>query len=245
MKTLIMTLAGMLLYAPAFAQVAGDQTSIVYGQSYNVVVSDPAELAAAMREFRASPTGQQLQSTVTLSQNVANGYRGATHTINVFYPSAGAMAGTMELYAGSQDYAEFIDRIDRVATVESDAVFTMRRSLINQESIQNPVTMLFGINVTDQPAFMKALDALFESEAAASFPGNVFFGQILAMGDTPGTHWVSFQAARVDTLMTGLDTFMQSADFAAYARNANDFREVTSRTIGREVLSLMPPQAQP
>jgi hypothetical protein len=103
--------------------------------------------------------------------------------------------------------------------------------------------MLFGLNVTNQAAFMEALNKLLDSSAAANFPGNMSFGQILAMGDTEGTHWVSFQAPSVGTLLKGVDTFMKSSDFAAYAKNAATFREVTSRMVSRQILTLQPPPA--
>ena len=129
------------------------------------------------------------------------------------------------------------------ATLESENLFTMLISKVNREGMENPASMLFGLNVTDQAAFMKALNKLLESSAAAEFPGNMFFGQIIAMGDTEGTHWVSFQAATVGALLSGVDAFMKSSDFAAYAKNADSFREVTSRMVSRQVLTLQPPTA--
>ena len=222
-----------------------DQPSqTVYGQYYGVVVSDPAALATAMQQYRQSPTGKKLTSNVTLAQSLANGEDEATHTIAVFYGSAEAMAANLELQVGSDDWAAFLGVIENVTRIETENVFTVRRSRINDESVGGvgSVTMLFGLNVTDQPRFMAAIDAIFDSQAAASFPGNLNFGQIIAMGDTPGTHWVSFAARDLATLLTGVEAFMSSADFAAYARDANEFREVTGRYISRNVLTLAPPQ---
>lgn len=239
MNRTIFLCAAWLLAAGAFADShMAPQTT--YGQSYSLIVSDPTAVVEAMKAYRASPTGRQMPSTVTLSQNVANGANQSTHTVNVFYPSAKAMAAGMAMAAGSADSAEFGRRMRGVATVESENVFTVLLNRINQESIDNPATMLFGLNVTDQAAFMKALTRLLDSEAMQAFPGNAFFGSIVAMGDTDGTHWVSFQAADVGTLLEGVDTFMKSSDFAAYARNADDFREVTARLVSRQLLTLAP-----
>jgi hypothetical protein len=213
----------------------------IFGQYYSIVVSDPGAVVDAMTKYRASATGQKMQSSVTLSQNIANGELEGTHSINVFYPSTEAMDATMRLASGSSDAVEFQNAMRGAARLEAENLFTMLISKLNREGMENPASMLFGLNVTDQAAFMKALTKLLDSNAAAEFPGNMFFGQIIAMGDTEGTHWVSFQAPSVGTLLAGVDTFMKSSDFAAYAKNADSFREVTSRMVNRQILALQPP----
>ncbi len=243
MKTLPIIMAAALFCAPAFADNHMPAQPVVYGQSYSIVVSDPAAAVAAMQKFRASPTGRQQPSTVNLSQNIANGTQEATHTINVFYASAEDMDASMRAAAGSADSAEFAEAFSKVATLESESVFTMQISKVNQEGIENPASMLFGLNVTDQAAFMKALNKLLDSKAAAAFPGNLFFGSIVAIGNNPTTHWVTFQAGSVGALLAGVDAFMKSADFAEYAKGADDFREVTARSISRLVLTLPPATA--
>ena len=79
-----------------------------------------------------------------------------------------------------------------------------------------------------------------DSDAAKAFPGNLYFGQTLAMGDSDVTHWVSFQADSMDNLLNGLSKFMASADFAVYAKDADDFREIENRMVTRELMRFMP-----
>lgn len=74
------------------------------------------------------------------------------------------------------------------------------------------------------------------SKDAADFPGNIIMGEILAMGETPGTHWVSFLSKDMATLLNGVEAFMKSDDFAKYARYAKEFRKVEARYISRAVL---------
>ena len=243
MKNFLTLCAGLLVCSAAIADNHMPAQQTIYGQYYSLVVSDPAAVVDAMQKYRASATGQKMQSSVTLSQNIANGELQGTHAVNVFYPSTEAMDATMRVTSGSADAAAFRQAMQGAATIEAENLFTMLISKINQEDIENPASMLFGLNVTDQAAFMKALNKLLDSSAAANFPGNLFFGQILAMGDTEGTHWVSFQASSVGALITGVDTFMKSSDFAAYAKNADSFREVTSRMVNRQILALQPPTA--
>jgi hypothetical protein len=203
----------------------------LYGQSYSLVVSDPAALIEAMQSYRASETGQKMGSNVALSQNIANGDLASTHTINVFYPSIEAMSAAIALQNSSADTAAFRRTISQIVTGESDNVFTVLRAT-NREG------------ATDQAAFMSAFDGIWNSQAAADFPGNMFFGQVLAMGQNESTHWVSFQANDLQTLLTGMEAFMGSDDFARYGANAGSFRRVTNRSISQTVLQMLPPGAE-
>ena len=58
--------------------------------------------------------------------------------------------------------------------------------------------------------------------------------------DQPGTHWVAFQSADMGSLLTGVEAFMSSSDFAGYAKDAHEFRRVEGRYISRSILVLTP-----
>ena len=51
---------------------------------------------------------------------------------------------------------------------------------------------------------------------------------------------MSFVAKDVGTLLSGVEAFMKSNDFAKYAENASEFRRVEGRYINRAVLTLGP-----
>lgn len=238
-RTLFLCLA-VILWGTAQADNHAQPT--VYGQYYSIVVSDPGAVVAAMKKYRQSATGQKLSSTVTLSASVANGTDKATHTAAVFYPSASAMQADLTASMGSSDRATFISEMSKVANIEAENVFTQTKSRINDESVAGPgtATMLFGLTVLDAERYMDALNTIMNSDAAEAFPGNLFAGQIVAMGDVPGTHWVSFVAKDIGTLLSGVEAFMSSKDFANYAENANAFRRVEGRYINSAVLTLGP-----
>ena len=65
-------------------------TPLIYAQqpfqTFDMIVSDPAGVVAALNKYQESPTGQQSTATVILSQYVANGESLATHQILVVYP---------------------------------------------------------------------------------------------------------------------------------------------------------------
>jgi hypothetical protein len=95
----------------------------------------------------------------------------------------------------------------------------------------NPVSMNIALAVTDQAAFMSAIDKLWDSSAANAFPGNRFLVNVLASGESPATHAVVFQANDMATLLTAMQTLQTSADMVNYLKKADDFRSVVSRTI--------------
>ena len=214
----------------------------VYGQYFGIVASDPDAVVAAMQKYRQSATGQKLSSTVTLSASIANGTDKATHTVAVLYPSAAAMEADMAASIGSSDRAAFINAVNNAATIETENVFTQTNARINDESLggEGVATMLFGLTVFDAGRYREGLDTIFASDAAAAFPGNLSSGTVVAMGEVPGTHWVSFQSKSMGTLLSGVEAFMNSRDFANYAKDASEFRRVEGRYIGVVVLTLGP-----
>ena len=50
-------------------------------QTFDMIVTDPAGVVAAMNKLQASPTGQQSTARVILNQYLANGESLATHQI--------------------------------------------------------------------------------------------------------------------------------------------------------------------
>lgn len=238
-KTLLLCLTAMLSVS-ALADHHAQPT--VYGQYLAIVASDPEVVAAAMTKYRQSATGQKLSSTVTLNANVANGRDQATHTITVFYPSAAAMEADMAASMGTSDRAALISSLNSVSTIEAENVFTQTNARTNDENLGGPgaASMLFGMTVFDAGRYTKALETILNSDAAAAFPGNMASGTVVAMGEVPGTHWVSFQAKNMGTLLSGVEAFMSSKDFADYSQDAGEFRKIEGRYISRTVLSLTP-----
>jgi hypothetical protein len=215
-----------------------------YGQYYGIIVSDAQALMTAMTKYRESPTGQKHTSTVTLSANVANGTDRATHTISVSYPSAAAMEADFKASQDSSDRVAFSRAMREAATYETENVFARTLGRINDEQLVGAghATMLFALTVSDPVRYSSALEVIFDSDAAASFPGNMSSGTVVAMGDVPGTHWVAFEAMDLGTLLSGVEAFMSSKDFADYSRNAAEFRKVEGRYISRSILTLRPPR---
>ena len=91
-------------------------------QTYDMIVSDPAGVVAALDKYQASQTGQQGRATVILSQYLANGESLATHQILVVYPTIRDMDLNLERNATSEDWAEFLTDMQSAASVEAEGI---------------------------------------------------------------------------------------------------------------------------
>ena len=90
----------VILISGLFVQTAFGQAVF---QSFDVVVSDPGAVVAAMDKYAASPTGSSLTSTTQLYRYVAAGDNEATHAINVVHPSPSDMDSNLMAAQGSQE----------------------------------------------------------------------------------------------------------------------------------------------
>ena len=211
----------------------------IYGQSYSLIVTNPVAVIAALDAYRASPAAQAVARNTTLIQNVANGDNPSTHTINVFYQSAADMVKALAANATSRDAAVFFSTMRESATIETESVFTVTQIGGNplDPSVVGAVQYLIGLEVTEGAAFSSAFDNLWNSDAIASFPGGIYFGEVLGTGESKMTHYISFITADMATMMGAMTALQSSAAMAEYVQGANSFRNYSSDSIGRQVKS--------
>ena len=209
-----------------------------YGITYMLKVTDPAAIAGAMTEVRTTNLGKDSPSSVNLNQLVAGGEQGVTHTIGVFYRSAENIdkAQTMN------DAMKVGEKLGPVFQAASESIrvnmWTLMRRSAKEGAVtsKNPVSMLYFLEVTDQAAFMAAFDPVWKS-VTETFPGNVAFGAFLANGDSPDTHFISFQANDMETLLGGTQAMQASPAMVAYMEKASSFRSIVGESIIRRLLS--------
>ncbi len=234
----IMTLTSCLIAGlSVYADDHGPSMPTVYGQSYSMIVNNPAALLSAMENFRNSRPKDSAPSNVILLQNIANGENPTTHTINIFYQQASDLDNRTAL--NSRAGALFGMTMRESAQPHSENLFTMQRMGGNPSTEPTPgaIQMLIGLEVTDRSAFMSAFDKLWNSEATKAFPGGIFFGTAMGTGNDRITHWISFVAKDMATFTSGMAALQGSADMAKYLKNANSFRNYTSSSVGRQIQS--------
>jgi hypothetical protein len=190
-----------------------------------------------MTEVRTTDLGRNNPSTVVLNQLVAGGEPGATHIIGVFYQSAAnidaAQAMNEAMKVGEKMGPVFQAASERLQVV----MWTLLRASAREGAVtsDNPVSMGYLVQVTDQSAFMAAFDPLWKN-LEETFPGNLAFGSVLADGASPGTHFIQFTANDMETLLGAMQAFQTSEAMAAYMELAPSFRSIVSESIIRRVL---------
>ena len=240
MKNLITMICTTMLLVISPGTYADDHTTggpLFYGQSIGIVATDAPAVLGAMNKWRNSATGKNAPNTVVLLQNIVNGDYQSTHGINIFYANGAAMDAAAELYAGSKDWSAFQSAFQSLVETEWENTYAIMRAKANAGDVSssNPVSIVYGFTVTDPAGFMSAFDKMWNSEVIQNFPGGVYFGQNIAAGTVPGTHFVTFVADTRGKLTEAIMAMQNSNDMAAYMQAVGSSRKVEAVNMFSEV----------
>ena len=240
MKNLITMICTTMLLVILPGTYADDHTNsgpLFYGQSIGIVATDAPAVLAAMDKWRNSATGKNAPNTVVLLQNIVNGDYQSTHGINIFYANGAAMDAAAELYAGSKDWSAFQNAFQSLVETEWENTYAIMRAKANAGDVSSstPVSIVYGFTVTDPAVFMSAFDKMWNSEVIQNFPGGVYFGQNIAAGTVPGTHFVTFVADTRGKLTEAIMAMQNSNDMAAYMQAVGSSRKVEAINMFSEV----------
>ena len=197
-------------------------TPLIYAQqpflAYDMIVSDPAGVVAALNKYQESPTGQQSTATVILSQYVANWESLATHQILVVYPSNQEMDLNLMRNATSADWAQLLNKMQDSASVEAEGIGQILAMAGNPN---DPVATAMGrtnvayqLSVDDPAIYASAWSDLVNDNRQE---GNVsYLSSVFAYGANPGTHiFANVYSSLGEALsnqpqtMEGFDVFLQ------------------------------------
>ncbi|MDB9788968.1 hypothetical protein OAB86_00560 [Gammaproteobacteria bacterium] len=197
-------------------------TPLIYAQqpfqTFDMIVSDPAGVVAALNKYQKSPTGQQSTSTVILSQYVANGESLATHQILVVYPSNQEMDQNLMRNATSADWAEFLTDMQSAASVEAEGIGQILAMAGNPNdpvaTALGRTNVIYQLAVGDPATYASAWS---DFSGANLQEGTVsYLSSVLAYGANPATHVVNnvYQSpgealSNQPQLMEGFDVFLQ------------------------------------
>ncbi len=187
-------------------------------QSYDMIVSDPAGVVAALDKYQSSPTGQQGTATVILNQYLANGESLATHQILVVYPSNQEMDLNLMRSASSADWTEFLNDMQKSASVESEGIGQI---LAMAGDPNDPVTTAIGrtnviyqLSVDDPATYASAWSDFTGENLQAGIVS--YLSSVFAYGANPSTHVVNNvyrspgeALSNQPQSMIGFDAFLQ------------------------------------
>ena len=225
--TLMLTLSSQQLLAQQF-------------QTFDMVVTDPAGVIAAMNKLQASPTGQQSTASVYLYQYIANGESLATHQILVVYPSSEEMDANILRYSTSPDWAEFLADMQEVATVESEGVGQI---LAMGGDVDSPLVtapgrtnMYFQMSVSDPAAYASAWSDFTSANAGTGVVS--YLSSVAAFGSNPTTLVVSNVYSSVGEAVSNLPQNYEG--WEAFSQRVKNIRTIEGRAINTLVTSWLP-----
>ena len=187
-------------------------------QTYDLIVSDPAGVVAAMNKFVKSPVGMQSTAAVYLNQYIANGAYQATHQILVVYPSPQEMDANLARNAVAPGWTEFMSEITQVSQIESEGIGQILAvgGDLSSPLLTNPnrSSIYYQLSVTDPAVYVSAWSDFTEANADRGIVS--YLSSITAFGSHPATHVVASQfsspgeaVANSPQSYSGWDTFLQ------------------------------------
>ena len=224
-----MKLFSMFIGLFLLAQSANAATPM--GTYYQVNVTNPAALVAAIDEYSASPTGQKNPARITLFQIISNGANPATHAISVSYDSAEDMDKSRALNSGSEDLAKMQAAMVSVMTPVTESMYRSTGiSAGSPEAItsSNPISRFILMNVKD-PA--KYADAWTKMMAArdSDLPSNI--SQIMGAGSGKTSHVVGIYANNMAELMAGMDANRDNPAWTEFRASVDGIRTIEEDSI--------------
>ena len=203
-------------------------------QSYQLTVSNPPAVVAAMDKFTASRTGQGGSANIFLYQSMASGESPATHTVLVVHPSPEEMAANLARNLGSSDWATFQSEVGQVSQIIASGMGEMLAFGGDQNNVTSPnrVGMFYQMSVSDPAAYASAFTDL---SAMNSDTGWSVLSSSIADGTNPATHIVVNWANSIDELLNN-----QPQDYAgweSFSQRVSNIRKIESTSIWAQIAS--------
>ena len=209
-------------------------------QTFDMIVTDPAGVVAAMDKLQASPTGQQSTARVILNQYLANGESLATHQILVVYPSTEEMDANIARNALSPDWAEFLTEMQEVATVEAEGVGQI---LAVGGDINNSVAtaigrtnMYYQMSVSDPAAYASAWSDFTSANADTGVIS--YLSGVVAFGSNPSTHVVTNVYSSPGEAVANMP--QNYAGWDAFSQRVSSIRTIEGRGLSTVIAEWLP-----
>ena len=214
------TLVGLLL----LTQTVAAATPV--GTYYQVNVTNPAAVVAALDAYADSPTGQKNPATVTLFQITSNGTNPATHAISVSFASAADMDRSRALNMASKDFAAMQASMAGAMTPVSESMFRDTGVTAGSPAAitsDNPVGRFILMDVQDPAAYVAAWTKMMASRDS-DLPSSV--SQIMAAGTADTSHVVGIFANNMAEMMALADANQGNPAWAEFLASVDGIRAI-------------------
>ena len=214
------TLVGLLL----LTQTVAAATPV--GTYYQVNVTNPAAVVAALDAYADSPTGQKNPATVTLFQITSNGTNPATHAISVSFASAEDMDRSRALNMASKDFAAMQASMAGAMTPVSESMFRDTGVTAGSPAAitsDNPVARFILMDVQDPAAYVAAWTKMMASRDS-DLPS--YLSQIMAAGTADTSHVVGIFANNMAEMMALADANQGNPAWAEFLASVDGIRAI-------------------
>lgn len=204
--TVLLPLLFVFVFQTASAEPYWSQITIA------TTSSQASKVLAAADALMSSEVGKSFPGRMLLQANVADGNDPSTHTFVPIYKSAADREKFIAALQGSKEWAEFLEKLDRLSEPGGTALY---RNVWSAGDINDSdhVWMAHAFRVSDPKAFLAAIQAFMGSETGKKSPGQVYLSSVVAGGVSPVSHVVS----------VGYDSVEEMAGWLAVRDASNDW----------------------
>ncbi len=224
-----MKIISLFLGLTLLAQTALAETRV--GIYYQMTVSDPSALVAALDTFRGSSAGKKSSAQVTLSQIMANGTNPATHALSVSYASGADMDESQAATRGSKEWAALQSTMSEIMEPVSETMFrTTDISAGSPDAITspNPVSRFILMDVQDPAVYVAAWNKMMASRDS-ELPSGIF--QVMSAGTAGNSHGVSITTNNMAEMMELMDANQGNSDWSEFLATVEGIRTVEDDSI--------------
>jgi hypothetical protein len=224
-----MKVISLFLGLMVLAQTTLAETRV--GIYYQMTVSDPSSMVAALDTFRSSAAGKKTSAQVTLSQIMANGSNPATHALSVSYASGADMDKSQAATRGSKEWAALQKTMSEIMTPVSETMFrTTEITAGSSDEITSPnaVSRFILMDVEDPAAYVAAWNKMMASRNS-NLPSGIF--QVMSAGTAGISHGVSITANNMAEMMELMDANQGNPDWAEFLAAVEGIRTVEDDSI--------------
>ena len=230
--SVILLVVGISFSAQSFGQT-------FMGLAYDIEVTNPAGLVAAMDKIDAalSPSGRV--GYPILNRYIVNGESAATHNVVVVYPTVEDMDRANAQNAVSQDWAIFQREVAASANQVGELLYQAPGISVGDPPIitsSNRVSQWILMDITDSEKYIDAW-----MELAEKYQSDKVFSQLIVIaadGERGATHNLIISANSMSDLMA--DPVNTSRGWSGFLSEVSEIRTVISRNIVAEVKNYAP-----
>jgi len=202
--------------------------------SFTIAPPNVPAVLAATDALMSSAAGKEFPGKLLLEAEVADGADPATHTFIPIYRTAAEREAFVQKLQADPAWNTFLGEMTKLSQPVSTILYRTVKSWGDIVDTDH-VWMGHAFHVTDEAAFLAALDKLIASPTGKKFPGQAYLSAVVAGGIGPVTHLISVGYASEAEMEAWNATATKSADWATYLKASRKAAEYLGGSLSRDL----------